>query len=179
MMQILRTWRSAPVFWGSFLLAPLLLSAPAHAQCPAAASACTPGGAPTANYPFGMGILNVTLGAINNTTAGVSEGYRDYSCTGGAALTVGTDYPITVRTNANADENVRVWLDLNNDGTLNPTTELVFSSGAKRVHTGTIRLPAGTTLATRLRMRVAADYINAPLPRPAPRPSIRRPRTTP
>ncbi|TGE18666.1 GEVED domain-containing protein [Hymenobacter elongatus] len=171
MMQTLRVWRSASFFWGSFVLLPLLaLSPPAQAQCPAATSTCTPGSAPSSNYPFGMGILNVTLGTINTTSAGVQDGYRDYSCSGGATLTVGTDYTITVRTNANADENVRVWLDLNNDGTLNATSELLFSSEAKRVHTGVVRLPAGATLNTRLRLRVAADYVNSPIPTPCSTP---------
>ncbi|TGE28104.1 GEVED domain-containing protein [Hymenobacter metallicola] len=165
MMQLLRIGRGAPVFLGA-----LLLATTARAQCPAATSACTPGAAPTSSYSFAMGILNVTLGSINNTTAGVSEGYRDYSCTGGAALTVGTDYPISIRTGNNANENVRVWLDLNNDGTLNPTTEQVFSSTDKKIHTGTLRLPGGTTLGTRLRLRVAADYVNSPLPTPCSTP---------
>ncbi|WP_245328276.1 GEVED domain-containing protein [Hymenobacter aquaticus] len=142
----------------------------AQAQCPAATSACTPGSAPSSSYPFGMGILNVTLGTINNTTAGVQDGYRDYSCSGGTLLNVGADYPITVRTNTNTNENVRVWIDLNNDGALNATTELVFSSDAKKVHTGTVRLPVGTTIGTRLRMRVAADYSNSPIPTPCSAP---------
>ncbi|MCB2377344.1 GEVED domain-containing protein [Hymenobacter sp. BT635] len=171
MMQLLRRWRCAPISQGSLVAALLLLGAASgQAQCPAATSACTPGAAPSSSYPFGMGILNVTLGTINNTTAGVQEGYRDYSCTGGAALNVGTDYPITVRTNTGTDETVRVWIDLNNDGTLNATTELVFSSDAKKVHTGTVRLPVGTTLGARLRMRVAADYSNSPVPSPCSTP---------
>ncbi|AII53345.1 hypothetical protein N008_15330 [Hymenobacter sp. APR13] len=113
-----------------------------------------------------MGILNVTLGTINSTTGGVQEGFQDYSCTVGTTLTAGQSYPISIRTNANANENVRVWLDLNNDGTLNPTTEMVFSSISARVHTGTISLPASAVLGTRLRLRVAADYVNAPIPGP-------------
>ncbi|RSK48913.1 GEVED domain-containing protein [Hymenobacter rigui] len=149
-----------------------LLGLSARAQtCPPATSACTPGGAPTANYPYAMGILNVTLGTINNTTIGVQEGYKDYSCTlTPAALTIGVDAAISIRTNTNADENVRVWADLNNDGTFSPTTELVFSSNAKRVHTGTVRLPIGTVTGTRLRLRVAADYVNAPVPTPCSTP---------
>ncbi|SHL03643.1 GEVED domain-containing protein [Hymenobacter psychrotolerans] len=117
-----------------------------------------------------MGILNVTLGSINNTTAGVQEGFRDYACTLGTTLTVGQSYSISIRTNANANENVRVYLDLNNDGTLNPTTELIFSSNAARTHTGTISLPTGTVLNTALRLRVAADYVNAPFPTPCSTP---------
>ncbi|PJJ61054.1 GEVED domain-containing protein [Hymenobacter chitinivorans] len=171
MIRTLRAWRWTPILNGYLLLAGgLLLAPPARAQCPAAASACTPGSAPSSSYAFGMGILNVTLGSINNTTNGVQDGYRDYSCTLATALTEGTDYALSIRTNTNTDENVRVWIDLNNDGTLNSTTELVFSSNAKKVHTGTVRLPVGTTLNTRLRLRVAADYANSPYPMPCSTP---------
>ncbi|QJX49097.1 PKD domain-containing protein [Hymenobacter taeanensis] len=117
-----------------------------------------------------MGIFNVTLGGINNSTLGGNEGYKDYSCTQTAALVVGADAPISIRTNSNADENVRVWIDLNNDGTFNATTELVFSSNNLRTHTGTIRLPTGTVTGVRLRLRVASDYSNSPIPTPCSSP---------
>ncbi|MFD2785212.1 GEVED domain-containing protein [Hymenobacter rubripertinctus] len=149
-------------------LFPLLTQAQ---SCPAAPSNCTPGNAPTANVAYGMGIFNVTLGSLNNTTSGAQEGYKDYSCTLAAAtLAVGTDVPISIRTNNNADETVRVWADLNNDGVFNTTTELLFSSDAKRLHTGTVRLPATTVPGVRLRLRVAADYANAPVPAPCSTP---------
>ncbi len=163
-------------WYASGLLALLLplFSPSARAQsCPPAASACTPGNAPTSNYAFGMGILSVTLGSLSNSTGGVQEGYRNYACSlAPAALTLGVDVPITIRTNNNADENVRVWADLNNDGTFNPTAELVFSSNQKRVHTGAVRLPAGTVTGVKLRLRVAADYVNAPVPTPCSTPQF-------
>jgi len=168
MTSPLRIRRSAPAFWVSLLL--LVLTQVARAQCPPTASACTPGSAPAVNFPFAMGILNVTLGTINNTTIGVRDGYKDYSCTIGTTLTVGQNYTISVLTNPGANENVRVWLDLNNDGTLNPTSELLFSSDVAKVHSGIFSLPAGTVLGTRLRLRVAADYVNAPFPGPCTTP---------
>jgi PKD repeat protein len=122
-----------------------------------------------------MGILNVTLGTINNTTPGVQEGFRDYACTLGTALVVGQDYPIQVRTNASADEYVRVWIDLNNDGQFNAAPqasggELVFSSSGRGIQSGTVRIGVGATLSTALRMRVAADYVNSPVPTPCSTP---------
>ncbi|QNH63640.1 GEVED domain-containing protein [Hymenobacter sediminicola] len=170
MIPTLLIRRSAPAFWASLLLLILPLTQTAWAQCPPTTSACTPGSAPSSSFAFGMGILNVTLGSINNTTLGVQEGFRDYACTIGTTLTVGQNYPISVRTNANANENVRVYLDLNNDGTLNPTTELIFSSNSAKTHSGTISLPTGTVLNTALRLRVAADYVNVPLPTPCSTP---------
>jgi PKD repeat protein len=173
MIQRLLSWHyMAALRLGVFLLLAGVLLTPraSWAQCPPATSACTPGSAPSSSFPFGMGILNVTLNTINNTTTGVQDGYRDYACTLGTTLTVGQNYPISVRTNASADETVRVWLDLNNDGTLNPTAELIFSSNSTRLHTGTISLPAGTVLGTRLRLRVASDWENSPVPTPCSTP---------
>ncbi|UYZ63685.1 GEVED domain-containing protein [Hymenobacter weizhouensis] len=153
----------------------LLASGAAHAQqaaCPPATGFCTISTAVPTTAAFGMGIVNVTLGSLNNTTPASADGsYRDYACTlAPAQLTVGTDAALSVRTNPSADENVRVWLDLNNDGTFSPTSELVFSSDAKRLHTGTIRLPSSTVTGVRLRLRVAADYANSAVPTPCSRP---------
>ncbi|WP_310395173.1 GEVED domain-containing protein [Hymenobacter sp.] len=129
-------------------------------NCPAPAT-CTPGAAsnPQAGA-FAMGIFNVTLGnnLINRTSAGQSEGYQDNSCTLTAALAVGQSYAVSVRTNPNTAENVRVWIDYNNDGAFTANNELVFSSNNSILHTGTITPPATATLGARLRLRVAADY---------------------
>ncbi|MCB2411152.1 GEVED domain-containing protein [Hymenobacter lucidus] len=149
----------------------LTTAAGAWAQCPTAAS-CTPGRATNPNAAaFGMGIFNVTIGSINKNSAGVADGYQDYSCTLSTLLTPGAAYPISIRTNDNADENVRVWIDFNNDGSFNATSELFFSSNSSRLHTGTsLPVPASAITGTALRMRVAADYITAPLPTPCSTP---------
>ncbi|GAB2943264.1 hypothetical protein GCM10027048_04850 [Hymenobacter coalescens] len=122
-----------------------------------------------------MGILNVTLGSLNNTSAGVADGYRDYSCTVGTALTIGQSYTLQVQTGAGADEAVRVWLDLNNDGQFNPAAqgsggELIFSSSGRGIQTGTVRINAGAVTGVPLRLRVAADYVNVPVPTPCSTP---------
>ena len=138
----------------SLLLLPVL----GRAQCPAAAT-CTPGAASAAGSltsVYKMGIYNVTLGSINNSTAGYTDGYKDYSCTIGTSLTVSTATAISIKNGTLANENVRVWIDYNNDGTF-ATSELAFSSDNKMLHTGTITPPATATLGTKLRMRVAAD----------------------
>ena len=95
----------------------------AVAQCPVTA-ACTPGRASNAQaVVFGMGIFRVRLGSIDTTTAGNPDGYQSYSCTQRTSLAPGLGYPITIDTNANTDENVRVWLDYNNDGSFDPVGE--------------------------------------------------------
>jgi len=144
-----------------------LLPALGWAQCPAPAG-CTPGKAssPLA-ASYAMGIYNVTLGSINNSTAGYADGYKDYSCTVGTTLTASTAANISVSTAAPAGggtlENVRVWIDYNNDGTF-ATSELAFSSDNKLVHTGTITPPATATVGSRLRLRIAADAADSPVP---------------
>ncbi|WP_156176099.1 GEVED domain-containing protein [Hymenobacter terrenus] len=128
--------------------------------CPIAAT-CTPGRATSPQAgSFNMGIFNVTVGnnLINKTSVGQADGYQDYGCTTNATLAVGQSYPISVRTGLNAPENVRVWIDYNNDGAFTGTNELVFSSNNSIQHNGTLTPPATATLSTNLRMRVAADY---------------------
>ena len=140
--------------------------------CPIAA-ACTPGNASNGQASaFGMGILNVTVGnnLISNSTPNYIDGYKDYSCTKNAALTVAQPYAISVRTGPNAPENVRVWVDYNNDGVFTGAGELVFSSDNATQHAGTFTPPATAVLGTDLRLRVAADYANGPVPTSCSRP---------
>lgn len=172
MTQPVRLRRLAPFLLG---LAGGLSASTAAAQCPAATSSCTPGSAPSSAYPFAMGILNVTLGTLNNTTPGVTDGFKDYACTQGTALTIGQSYTMQVRTGAGADENVRVWIDLNNDGQFSNSPqasggELVLSTSGRGVQSGTVRIGAGATPGVALRMRVAADYANVAAPTPCSTP---------
>ncbi len=157
----------------SCLLLVGLTSTTGYAQCPIANS-CTPLGAPAANLVFGMGIFNVNVnnGAINNTTLGASQGYQDYSCTTGATLLPGVTYPISIQTNANVNENVRAWIDYNNDGTFNATIELAFSSNNNKIHTGNFTIPANAVINTPLRMRVSADNFSSPVPTPCSNPQF-------
>lgn len=147
----------------SLLVAPVL----SQAQCPIAAS-CTPGKAtsPLASA-YGMGIFNVMLGSINNSSGNYSEGYQDFSCAPTAAvstnLTVSTPTPLSIMNGTLANENVRVWLDYNNDGVFT-ADELAFTSDNKKLHTGSITPPATAVTGRPLRLRVAADFADAPVP---------------
>jgi hypothetical protein len=141
------------------------------AQCPIAAS-CTPGLASSPQAAiFGMGIYNVTVNGINNTTPGVADGYQDYSCTVSTTFSPGLSYPVSIDTNPTGNENVRVWIDYDNNGTFDPTGELFFSSDNARQHRGASAvIPATVVQGTMLRMRVAADANIAPLPTPCSTP---------
>ncbi|MBO2009022.1 GEVED domain-containing protein [Hymenobacter negativus] len=170
MNPLLRTWsRIAPGMVAALLA--LGAATPAVAQCPINA-VCTPGTASSAQAGvFGMAILNVTVGTtvLANRTS-YTAGYHDYSCSVSAVpLVVGQSYPISIRTTAAATQNVRVWIDYNNDGAFTGNTELVYedlnlTGTPANPHTGNFVPPAAAVLGTRLRMRVATDYINSALP---------------
>ena len=167
MILHLRSWlRGGPVLASLVLALGTAPTAQAQTTCPVAAS-CTPGTASNGQAAlFGMGILNVTVGSnlINNTTPNYTEGYKDNSCTKNAALTVAQPYAISVRTGPNVAENVRVWVDYNNDGAFTGAGELVFSSDNATLHTGSFTPPATAVLNTNLRLRVAADFANGVVP---------------
>ncbi|WP_234462564.1 GEVED domain-containing protein [Adhaeribacter terrigena] len=125
-----------------------------------------------------MGIYNVSVGSgangfSNPTTGGASAGYQDYSCTQKATILEGVSTAISVTTNPNANENVRVWLDLDNNGVFNNTTELIFSSVNAKVHTGSFIIPASAAVVknTVLRLRISADNFSSAFPTPCSTPA--------
>jgi len=156
---------------GIALLLLLGFNAGANAQCPTTAS-CTPGRASNTQAPaFGMGIFNVTLGSINHTTGDNTDGYQDYSCSVGTQLATGVSHPVTVRTNANTGESVRIWIDYDNNGVFDPTGELFFSSVNTGLHSGASAVvPTSAVTGLPLRLRVAADASIAPVPTPCSTP---------
>ena len=116
-----------------------------------------------------MGLYQVQLANLVDTTAaGADAGYRDYSCRPGAQLARGTTYTLSVITNAQADETVRAWLDLNGDGAFAPNELVLASTG--RQHRADFALPATASVGAALRLRIAADYVNAPVPGPCTTP---------
>lgn len=163
------TWKLA-----RFLAASTLLFAPAvgFAQCPVAAS-CTPGGASNPLAPaFGGGIYRVTFGGIDNISAGSVDGYRDYCSLGTEQLVVNQPVSITVRTGTSLNENVRIWIDFNNNGTFDAVSELVFTSNNVQVHTGTFNVPTSAVQNTPLRMRISADGFSSAVPTPCSTPEF-------
>lgn len=108
-----------------------------------------------------MGIYNFSLNTINNSTSGGTDGYQDYSCSNSTSLTEGIAYSLSVTTGTGYNEDVKVWIDFNNNGVFNAITEKVFESdNIRQNHSGSITIPAGTTLNTPLRLRVTSDYAN-------------------
>jgi len=128
------------------------------------AASCTP---ITTNYCCSAGITRVQLNTINNITPNGTEGYRDFTCTNSTTLTIGISYPITITTGPTSNENVKAWIDYNNNGVFDPVTELVLTSlNILNIHTGNVIPPGNAVINTPLRMRVGSDRSINPVPAP-------------
>jgi len=118
-------------------------------------------------------ITNVTFGTINNTT--VSSGYADYTVTPTptqtTTLTKGSSYPFNITyTGTYTTDEVRVWIDFNQDNLFTPATEEFTvapgGSGALSPHSVAILVPAGAvTGPTTMRVRL---HDTGALPQPLP-----------
>lgn len=126
------------------------------------AASCNPN---TLGYCCEYGITRVELEDILNTTSDGVDGYQDYSCSYFDTLVHGSDYSISINTGGTNPHDIRVWVDMNNDGTFDPVTELAYQANNVTSPTGTLTLPLSTTAVydQKLRMRVSADFTGAGL----------------
>ncbi|PCH69915.1 MAG: hypothetical protein COC01_00325 [Bacteroidetes bacterium] len=121
----------------------------------------------TTGWCCSMGIYNVTFNGINNTTGDGSEGYQDYTCTDTTTIQINKKYLLSIQTDNTYEQNVRAWIDLNNDGVLDTLTELVLSSdNILEFHSDSIIIQGNPVYNTPLRLRIAADYYFQPIPTP-------------
>jgi PKD repeat protein len=132
------------------------------AQCPIP-NACTPGAAtnPQASL-FGCGIFQVKIGStFDNVTGGAAEGFQDYCALGNIQIQLGTPTPVYVKTGNNVAENLKVYLDVNNDQAFTEA-EVVFTSTNAKVHTGSFQVSTGTT-GQPIKLRISSDAVVAAL----------------
>lgn len=124
-----------------------------------ASASCSPNTTNLSNG-FGMGITNVTFENIdvNSSSAVGDSGYRDYSCHQMAEVFPSTTYSISINSGTSNDEDVRVYIDFNDDGDFLDANEFVFTNDTDTLHTGNIVIPSNPTLNTPLRMRVISDW---------------------
>ncbi|MFT4061375.1 MAG: M43 family zinc metalloprotease [Edaphocola sp.] len=142
----------------------------------AVASTCTTPVAGNANNTADVGPRCVSFADLSSFSAGYTKDsfqvYIDrtqntcgYAAVAPAHVQKGGSYTISVSTGYNP-ENVKVWIDYNNDGTFasgeNVFTSTGVSGDSYRTHTGTITIPNTTSVTTNtyLRMRVAGDFYN-------------------
>ncbi len=121
---------------------------------------------PSEDCSFGDGFTNVTIEEINNDSG--CEGYGDFTSLS-ATLEPGTSYDFTVTTGY-GDQNVRVWIDFNDDGTFDNSETVVpnfvIASGSAAgtyTETVTLTIPGSATSGIAHRMRVKSAW-QAPVP---------------
>lgn len=119
----------------------------------------------TVNYCCGMGIYNVKLNTINNTSGDGSQGYEDFTNTISTNLLPGKSYTIEVQTGPSYNENAAAWIDFDNSGSFE-TNERIMASGSKKNHSATFTVPANVMVNYPLRLRVGSDYFSQPIPGP-------------
>lgn len=113
---------------------------------------------------YDPGIKNVTFGSINNTSTFLFNSYFDYSCCRHSDVISGGVYPISISTAYIWGEYVKVWIDYNNNGDFDNTTELVFSGFANHTVSGNITIPMNAILNQKIRMRVVSDPNSSSIP---------------
>jgi hypothetical protein len=102
-------------------------------------------------------ITNVTFGAINNNSN--AEGYGAF-LDKSATVQQGGAYPVAITIHPQADENISVFIDWNQDGDFTDAgeeTKVVELTPTAGPHASTINVPAGAVLGT-TRMRVVVRY---------------------
>lgn len=132
-------------------------------------SACVPTSIANAGNTYNMGPTNVTFGDINYSSYGYNiDGYKFYwdhtaeMCITEnvvAELEAGTPTPLSISVQTNIQD-VRAYIDYNNNGVFDVATETVFSQRIPANQSATVNVtpPSGAVKNTPLRMRVIADF---------------------
>ncbi len=133
----------------------------------ASVSSSSPVCTPVANWGYnGDGIINVTLGNINNSTAS-QNGYTDYTTSQYTSIVPSSNNTVSVTTDPNYGEEqaIIIWIDWNNDGIFGDgPNETIINYGGDYPGTYSFNFTApaigGDITAGPKRMRVyAEDYM--------------------
>lgn len=114
----------------------------------------------TQSHISDYGIYSVSLNTINKSSGGGELGYEDFSCEANTSLLKQQAYAIEVRTGNNNNEDVKVWIDLNDDGSFS-ANELLLNSPNKSFHVDSITIPSSATTGKALRMRISSDFVGS------------------
>ena len=123
-------------------------------------TACT---TTTTNSVSGLGIFSVELGTLNRISSGRNpEGaYINMGCTKVVKLKRGKKYTLKVLTGSTYSEQVKAFIDYNNNGTLNDAGELVYQPAANVLtHIDSFTVPTTAVTDKILRLRIRSDYIS-------------------
>lgn len=117
----------------------------------------------TSNICCNTGIKLVQLQSINNTSTD-SIGYEDFTCLL-TSLYQGQQYNLNITTGSKFPENVKAWIDLNNNGVFDEINELVLtSSNILSQHTGSFSIGSSSLTETPLRMRISSEFYGYGMP---------------
>ncbi|WP_294243260.1 GEVED domain-containing protein [uncultured Chryseobacterium sp.] len=141
-----------------FFSAALSLSAQTYCT-PAFASGCEDGDQIDSFSIPGAGFSHLTTGCS-------TDAYGDFTAQT-INLNAGVSYSFNVVHNY-SNQKVKIWIDFNNDGTFDETTELVASGSSVSANStietnGSVVIPANAAVGTH-RMRVADRYNSDPVP---------------
>ena len=109
------------------------------------------------NTDYGFGIYNFSFGTIDFSSLSSSEGNLDNTCGQSTTLVAGATIQMNVETSSDYTENVKSWIDYNNNGDFE-ANELIFSSSDDQFHQGYVQIDINAPLNTPLRLRVISDY---------------------
>ena len=124
-------------------------------------ASCAPN---TIDYCCGYGIYKVAVNSINNSSVDAQEGYQDYSCQHFTTLEMGSNYQMEVRTGTDNPQDTKVWIDYNDDGIFDNSTELVATALNDYNPVMTISIPStGAVSGKYIRMRVSSDELGGTL----------------
>jgi hypothetical protein len=134
-----------------------------------ASASCTPGIVLVANNAD-VGPTKVVLNDLQANSGGYNDdgniSYRDLTCLQRANLVMGQTYTLSVTTGSVNQENVKAWIDFNNDGIFQ-TGELVLTGTSVALGgttNATITIPATAPTCVPLRLRVMSDFYGSAAP---------------
>ena len=128
---------------------------------------CTPTTSNPNNTTY-AGPSRVVLNTIDfNSSTAEAGPFQDFTCNQTTDLIAGATYSIWVTTNSVA-QNVRAFIDYNNNGLFETTERIlqVNGVGSFATHTSTFTVPANAQINTWLRMRIVSDVIANSDPQP-------------
>ena len=115
----------------------------------------------TTNSFAGLGIYKVTMNGTENISGGrVPEGgYVDFSCGKVFKVKRGKKYLLNVETGTLNNEQVKAFIDFNNDGDFTDAGELVYQPAAALLnHSDSIAIPLNSTINKIIRFRIRSDF---------------------
>ena len=113
----------------------------------------------TLGYCCKYGILKVIFNTITNPTLDGVDGYQDYSCEHQTYVDMGSSYTLSITTGPDNPQDTKVWIDINNDGVFDNSTELFLDAPNTYSPSVSITIPNSIAINTPLRMRISSDEV--------------------